>query len=750
MSIFYKNKDGEIRKIATNLTQRVNARWFLCTRVMEDGQEYYDVPEDQTLNYFTSISPFTIYAFGFNEPNTTRTPKLRYKDITYNIADVTNIQSTDLGIGQLQGVFQMFTQESETDRTIYFVGDMHQDYQKPNEDISRVLEIGLDGIIESGKVNFTVKDSEAFDPFKTNLREFLMSAYLPIVLADIEDLDTTMEVVITFGDTVYYMYNYLTGADVHLTIGDLLSVASYDQTKGFYFHFKSVFFETSELVGFAVIPPAITPKQLEQLIEDNDSIITELNSDGDRLSIHLSADIVSKLARMLVTPMSRPISTELVAIDNTGTQTMLELGDGLLIEDGKLKATAQGGGGGGADIKVDDALSETSENPVQNKVITSYLTHVGTSVGQMQEDVERLKQQVNFVNKIYINMANATDLNGLLSLPCVESLNFIVAFPDGTSQEYTTPTTLIQHQFTNTSQAGWIFIYGDWNGIAYDSDSSARAYVIEQVIYDNNITNIPSMAFRYTSNLLSIILPNSILEIGKEAFYKSSLQDIVLPNQLQEIGTQALAYTQLTKLILPKSLTSMGDLIIQNTPITKLVFSDGMNAYFPLRGNTTLKELIVPANAPYAGTTVNYRNGYGVLEKVTLLGTAIPRTSSSSFEDVSTFLVPYSALLNYKTGTNWTSHANKIYPIGGNYSETITIPSSTWDTTTNTATVEAVGATSEARNVITWFTSSGGSQVENTYGLKCTAQGTMQLTFSCETIPTEDIEVSVSYMLTNY
>ena len=721
MSIFYKNKDGEIRKIATNLTQRVNARWFLCTRAMEDGQEYYDVPEDQTLNYFTSISPFTIYAFGFNEPNTTRTPKLRYKGITYDIADVTSIQAKDLGIGQLQGVFQMFTQESETDRTIYFVGDMHQDYQRPNEDVSRVLEIGLDGIIESGKVNFTVKDSEAFDPFKTNLREFLMSAYLPIVLADIEDLDTTMEVVITFGDTVYYMYNYLTGADVHLTIGDLLSVASYDQTKGFYFHFKSVFFETSELVGFAVIPPAITAKQLEQLIEDNDSIITELNSDGDRLSIHLSADIVSKLARMLVTPMSRPISTELVAIDNTGTQTMLELGDGLIIEDGKLKATAQGGGG--ADIEVDDALSETSENPVQNKVITSYLTHVGIGVGQIQEDVERLKQQVNIVNKIYINMANITGTK--LTLPIGESSNFVVDWGDGTTTDYTEATTEISHIYTDANFAGWLYIYGDWKGVRTRNSTSAQKTITQVDIDDNS--SLSNYMFYETTNLKHINIPKNASTIGSYAFYKCNIETVNIPTGVTSIGHSAFYWsTNFKNVVIPDSVTEIVQLAFYWTKVENVIIGSGI---------TTIGSNAFNSSATCL-TTIN--------------ATTPPSIQSDSFNSRHTLLVPYSSLQSYKTATNWSNFADKIYPKGGNYSETITISASSWDTSTNTVTVEAVGATSEARNIISWNVSSNGVLVENTYGLKCTTQGTMQLTFSCEIIPTEDVEVSVRYMLTNY
>ena len=113
MSIYYKNKNGEIKKIASHLIQRVNNRWFLCERTFENNQEYYDLLDIDTISYFKSIDPFMIYNFGFNEPNTTDTPKLRYKGIEYNIIDISSLNNK-VGIGKLYGVFSMFSQEDES------------------------------------------------------------------------------------------------------------------------------------------------------------------------------------------------------------------------------------------------------------------------------------------------------------------------------------------------------------------------------------------------------------------------------------------------------------------------------------------------------------------------------------------------------------------------------------------------------------------------------------------------------------
>lgn len=125
MSVYTKNNEGKVTKIAGMITQRLNTRWFLCARSLEDGIEYYTVPADAQL-YFKNIDAFTIYSFGFNEPNTTLNPKLRYGNTVLDIRDFTN-EGGDLVIGQLSGVYQMFTQDLNNDPKIYFVGTTHPD-----------------------------------------------------------------------------------------------------------------------------------------------------------------------------------------------------------------------------------------------------------------------------------------------------------------------------------------------------------------------------------------------------------------------------------------------------------------------------------------------------------------------------------------------------------------------------------------------------------------------------------------------
>ena len=97
-------------------------------------------------------------------------------------------------------------------------------------------------------------------------------------------------------------------------------------------------------------PPSASIFEIETTsnipIVGSDTIVVDLDEQGEKVEIHIDAEITNKLARTLVTPLSVHRETEIVAVDNTNSQTMLAIGDGLTIENGALKAS----GGTGATI----------------------------------------------------------------------------------------------------------------------------------------------------------------------------------------------------------------------------------------------------------------------------------------------------------------------------------------------------------------------------------------------------------------
>lgn len=120
----YSKQNGQLKKIAGNLVQRVVTKWFLCTRSIENGIEYYDVPRE-ALAYYNGLKSNKLYTFGFDTPNTTINPMLRYNGQVMTIVDITNEERL-INPKTLKGVFNMYT-EDVSDGKIYFVGTTHPD-----------------------------------------------------------------------------------------------------------------------------------------------------------------------------------------------------------------------------------------------------------------------------------------------------------------------------------------------------------------------------------------------------------------------------------------------------------------------------------------------------------------------------------------------------------------------------------------------------------------------------------------------
>jgi hypothetical protein len=107
----------------------------------------------------------------------------------------------------------------------------------------------------------------------------------------------------------------------------------------------------------------------DNLFADSDSIV--VNKDSTSIKFELDAEIQSNLSRSLVTPMSRPSATELVAVDNTNSQKMIEIGEGLSLENGTLKVVGGSGGSVSGDyVTLDTAQTITGAKTFENLTAT--------------------------------------------------------------------------------------------------------------------------------------------------------------------------------------------------------------------------------------------------------------------------------------------------------------------------------------------------------------------------------------------
>ena len=77
------------------------------------------------------------------------------------------------------------------------------------------------------------------------------------------------------------------------------------------------------------------------------------------------------------------------------------------------------------------------------------------------------------------------------------------------------------------------------NSVKEIGNQAFQYWNLKSVSIPNSVTKIGDYAFLGCINLESVTLPNSLTEIGEEAFRDCAFKSITLPNSLKEIGEAA-------------------------------------------------------------------------------------------------------------------------------------------------------------------------------------------------------------------
>lgn len=76
-----------------------------------------------------------------------------------------------------------------------------------------------------------------------------------------------------------------------------------------------------------------------------------------------------------------------------------------------------------------------------------------------------------------------------------------------------------------------------------------------KLIFPATLTTIDDNAFEDVTTICKIVLPNGVVKMGKDAFYKSSITSLTIPATLKEMGKNSLNYCQQLKTIRCKATT---------------------------------------------------------------------------------------------------------------------------------------------------------------------------------------------------
>ena len=173
---------------------------------------------------------------------------------------------------------------------------------------------------------------------------------------------------------------------------------------------------------------------------------------------------------------------------------------------------------------------------------------------------------------------------------------------------------------------------------------------IDGVIIPNSVTSIGEWAFRaWSSNNQPLVIPNSVTSIGDQAFYywTSNNQPLVIPNSVTSIGDGAFSqWTSNTHpLVIPNSVTSIK-----------------ASAFYYWTSNN--QPLVIPNGVTSIGNSAF--SNWSLVPYVEMKRTTPPTLSNKSafdYQGIAPIYVPDASVTAYKTATNWTALASRIFSI---------------------------------------------------------------------------------------
>lgn len=164
-------------------------------------------------------------------------------------------------------------------------------------------------------------------------------------------------------------------------------------------------------------------------------------------------------------------------------------------------------------------------------------------------------------------------------------------------------------------------------------DPDVEGAVINDIVLPNNITKIRPYLFYTMGSYLTgtVNIPESCKQIGTYSFYTTDISEVNFPEGLEKILNYAFRKCiNIKKVILPDSLTELGAQAFNEvTELTELHFGTGITTITSTNFKTlnVLKELTIPANI----TAIAVSNFYECpsLENLYILGSELTISNAS-------------------------------------------------------------------------------------------------------------------------
>ena len=160
-----------------------------------------------------------------------------------------------------------------------------------------------------------------------------------------------------------------------------------------------------------------------------------------------------------------------------------------------------------------------------------------------------------------------------------------------------------------------------------------KEVVIPKQINGVEITGIGDLTF-FNKGLMSVVLPDSMISIGKSAFEGNLLSDIILPNSIKNIGESAFRNNRLTSIVIPNGITTLkyrvfainqlvniempntitiiGEQAFHNNRLENVMIPEGVLNIDAAFQYNNLKEIVIPSSVTSMDSSTFSNNPSGI------------------------------------------------------------------------------------------------------------------------------------------
>lgn len=193
---------------------------------------------------------------------------------------------------------------------------------------------------------------------------------------------------------------------------------------------------------------------------------------------------------------------------------------------------------------------------------------------------------------------------------------------------------------------------------------------LTEVVIPDSVTKIGAYAFNGCTGITALIIPDQVQTIEAYTFYGcTGIKTVRLSVNLKSIGINAFyGCTGITALTLPSKLETIGNGALQGTRLKNIIIPQGVtiinsNTFFDCK---CLESIVIPSTIQSIGSQAFYncmKLKIVIVENGNIMSlTAL--NSTNVFDGCNTSLciiVPKDAYQAYKSASNWSRYASKIY-----------------------------------------------------------------------------------------